>query len=111
MLKLVTKNNVILLLIVTIVALCIFLVVKSDSSDDSKHTLDKLNKQISVKEKKIQQLTAESDSILYSLKVLEEDYHNLQMIKSDVKTTYRKVYVYIDHATNKQLDSLIRTNW
>ena len=87
------------------------MVLKSDGSDDSNHKVDKLQQQISTKQKKIKQLTAKSDSLLYVVKGLEVKYESLQNSKNEVKTKYRKVYVYIDHATNLQLDSLIRSNW
>ena len=110
---LLTKNSIIIALTLIIVTLAIIMVVKSGSSDDSNNSIEvhKLNQTISIKQKKIEQLKAQGDSLRISLSALKEDYKQLQGKKDEVRTKYRKVYVYIDHATNKQLDSLIRSNW
>ena len=70
-----------------------------------------LEQKIKNKEQENLNLKIEIDSLTFSLKDLSKQIDSLSLAKQKIKILYREKYVYIDKATNVQLDSLIRSNW
>jgi Na+-transporting NADH:ubiquinone oxidoreductase subunit NqrE len=109
----VTKSNIALLSL----ALLILAVLATKNRVETKIGLDyhhKINKLIT--------LTQQKDSLIKSY-ILKEQALNKQLdslvsrndsltsVKEKVKVRYEKVYINIKHATNVELDSVIRSNW
>lgn len=84
-----------------------------DSPDITKQQiqLDSLFSEIANKELKITKLEIESNKYIESIDSLKILVEKTKAAKVTVKTKYEKVYVFIDHATNHELDSIIRSNW
>ena len=70
-----------------------------------------LEQQIKDKQAENALLSLKVDSLLNQTSVLYAQVDSLSTLKQKIKIEYREKYIYIDNATNQQLDSLIRSNW
>lgn len=105
------SNNVIYILLGVIFILFCFIIFKTNNVRIITTDTSVLEQQIKDKEIENSLLLQKVDSLLSSTSVLYAQVDSLAALKQKVKIQYREKYVYIDNATNKQLDSLIRSNW
>lgn len=84
-----------------------------DSPDITKQQIqvDSLLREVAEKELKITKLEIKSNKYIESIDSLKILVEKTKAAKVTVKTKYEKVYVFVDHATNHELDSIIRSNW
>ncbi len=105
------SNNVIYILLGVIFILFCFIIFKKENVKIITTDTSALEQQIKDKEAKNILLLQKVDSLLTSTNALYVQVDSLTALKQKVKIQYREKYIYIDNATNKQLDSLIRSNW
>ena len=105
------SNNVIYILLGVIFILFCFIIFKKENVKIITTDTSALEQQIKDKEAKNILLLQKVDSLLTSTNALYVQVDSLTALKQKVKIQYREEYIYIDNATNKQLDSLIRSNW
>lgn len=106
------KTQVALAILLLIILVQSFvLVFRTGKSVDSTDTVQALKEQIKAKED-VAKLW-EKRAIEYKLtadKALAKS-DSLEKLKPTIKHYYHETYKFIPRATNKQLDSLIRSNW
>lgn len=73
--------------------------------------IDSLYSSIANKELHIINLNLQSDKHIASIDSLQLLVEDIKTSKTKIITKYEKVYVFIDHANNYELDSIIRSNW
>ncbi len=73
--------------------------------------IDSLYGAIAYKEQYILQLNLQSEKHIASIDSLQLLVEDIRLSKTKVRTKYEKIYVFVDHATNYELDSIIRSNW
>tara|TARA_R110002167_G_scaffold46546_1_gene138752 strand:- start:452 stop:814 length:363 start_codon:yes stop_codon:yes gene_type:complete len=73
--------------------------------------IDSLYSVIAYKEIDILNLKVQSQMYTVSIDSLNILVRKIKSSKARVKTKYEKIYIFVDHATNNQLDSTIRANW
>jgi predicted RNase H-like nuclease (RuvC/YqgF family) len=107
------KNNLATILLVVIVALVLYIIWGQPSTpkDDYEREILKLEEVIDSYKAVITTLDSKSDSLMDINNMLLSKNDSLNKAKVKVKTQYREVYITINHASNYQLDSVIRANW
>jgi len=100
------KNNIILTILLTIIAVLIITVILMRNKEpiklfDPKPYLENINK-----------AEQQRDSAITELKKLELTLISLDEQKTKVKYKYKTIYVYINNTNDPViLDSIIRANW
>lgn len=108
-------NNILIVFLVIIIVILFFYnsynnIITVSSSDYDKE-VKQLKNQIKLYEVTINRFIIETDSLDHIVFKLNKTNDSLESIKQNVKHVYHKIYIDINHASNKQLDSIIRTNW
>ena len=105
------SNNVIYILLGVIFILFCFIIFKKENVRIITTDTSVLEQKIRDKEIENNLLSQKIDSLLTNTSALYAQVDSLSTLKQKVKIQYREKYIYIDNATNQQLDSLIRSNW
>ena|SRR6056297_1107497 len=108
------SKNLIIFLLLSIIAIFVVINVLTElpSITDKRNTMiDSLTNQINLRDT----LIIEKQEKIKNLKQQNTDLNfkidSLKNLKKQIITEYEKIYITIDHATNYQLDSIIRANW
>jgi len=73
--------------------------------------VDSLLSEVALKKIDIAKLKVKSNEQIASIDSLILLINKTKASKATIKTKYEKIYVFVDHATNHELDSIIRSNW
>ena len=107
------SSTISIILLMFLIGLSIYAVwpKHSDQSSSTESKLDSLNQAIKQHEQQEINLLYTIDSLKYQNMKLRLSYDSLETVKTQIQIRYHEVYKYIDHASNAQLDTLIRQNW
>lgn len=108
-----TKANLSLLFITLIVVAVLATKnrVETKVSLDYHHRINKLINLTQQKDALIKSYILKEQALTKQLDSLISRNDSLTSVKQKVKVRYEKVYINIEHATNVELDSVIRSNW
>lgn len=106
-----TRSNTIAIVMLTILICLACYSLWFKSSIDSSTVISDLEASNKQYEQLVFKLLKQSDSLYKVNVVLREKYDSLDSAKTNVKIKYHEIYKYIDHASNAELDSIIRKNW
>jgi hypothetical protein len=108
-------NNILIVFLVIIIVVLLFYTSYNNTitvpSFDYDKEVKQLKNQIKLYESSITRFIIKTDSLDHIVFELNKTNDSLELIKQNVKHVYHKIYIDINHASNKQLDSIIRTNW
>lgn len=104
------KDAAIIILIIIII-LILFIPYDDSNSRDMQAKIDSLESQIFITDKLISKQNSLIDRLYGINDSLIEINDSLIRNEQQIHESYAPVYIYIEHATNKQLDSIVRTNW
>jgi len=109
--KLNRTNIVLVTLILIILVQSIVLVFRTGRSNPQTNDVQALKEQVKVKESQVKfwEEQANDYKTLADKAIAKSD--SLEKLKPIVKHFYHETYKFIPSASNKQLDSLIRSNW
>lgn len=109
------KNNILVVSLIIIIVILLFYTsynnITTVQSSDYNKEIKHLKNQIKLYEVTINRFIIETDSLDHIVFELHKANDSLELVKQNVKHVYHKIYIDIDNASNKQLDSIIRTNW
>ena len=100
-----------IILLLLLIGLCIYTQWPRVSDNSTTSELDSLKQVIKTYEQQTKELLAEMDSLKGVNSKLAVKYDSLEKTKVQIKIKYREIYKYIEHASNAELDSIIRKNW
>jgi len=84
---------------------------QSPDVTESQIKIDSLYSAVAYKKQYILELNLQSEKHIASIDSLKLLVEDIRLSKTKVRTKYEKIYVFVDHATNYELDSIIRSNW
>ena len=100
-----------IILLLLLIGLCIYTQWPRVSDNSTTSELDSLKQVIKAHEQQTKELLTEMDSLKGVNSKLAVKYDSLEKTKVQIKIKYREIYKYIEHASNAELDSILRANW
>lgn len=100
-----------IILLLLLIGLCIYTQWPRVSDNSTTSELDSLKQVIKIHEQHEKDLIADIDSLKRLNSKLVVKYDSLEETKVQIKIRYREIYKYMEHASNAQLDDIIRANW
>lgn len=100
-----------IILLLLLIGFCIYVQWPRVSNQFTTNELDSLKQVIKLHEQHEKDMIADIDSLKRLNSNLVVKYDSLEETKVQIKIKYREIYKYIEHASNAQLDSVVRANW
>lgn len=108
------NKNVVIIILLIIVSIFVYAHIFRGSepqTDEHQPKIDSLEQAILLKDSLLDQYQTEFDSIYNAVQQIQDENDSLTEVKQKVKTEYETIYVNLNGASNKRLDSLIKTYW
>ena len=107
-----TKQNKILAgLLLIILALVVYIIIKTPGSKDEAFDPAALREEIRIKDSSATHWEEEANAWHNMANTLGDKNDSLQHLKPEIQHHYAKKYTFNANATSSQLDSVIRSSW
>lgn len=106
-----TQNKILGVLLLIILALVVYIIVKSPGDKDESFDPAALREQIRIKDSTATHWEEEANSWHNLANTLGHKNDSLQHLKPEIQYHYAKKYTFNANANTAQLDSVIRSSW